>query len=763
LKRIFRPTIGILCALPLAAQTIATENYQGRTVAANSVMVKLHTNSQAAVDSLRQALNADSVRQVGGSSGPLLFHSQSQNATQLMMSLTGRIDLDYAEPDYVIKVAATPNDPSFSQLWGMTKISAPAAWDVATGSSSVVVGVVDSGINYNHPDLAANVWSAPAAFTVNLSSGAVTCPAGSHGYNAIAHSCDPMDDNGHGTHVSGTIGAVGNNNTGVAGVNWTTRLMGLKFLDSTGSGSVSNAIDAIDFAIQARSIFGANAPLRVLSNSWGGGGYSQALYNEIVLASSNDILFVAAAGNNGANDDNIPFYPASFNLSNMITVAATDTGDTLAGFSNFGKNSVHIAAPGVNILSTYQSGYAYLSGTSNATPHVSGAAALVAAVCGTNTAATKSVLLSHADAIAGLANNTVSGGRLNVNQAVRSCAPLVTMPVAPPSGPTGIWNGASVTPDLAWVQDSPVTVGVKFRADTGGTISGIRFYKGTGNNGIHTGLLYSSAGAVLGQAQFTAETGSGWQTVTFATPVAITANTTYIAAYWSTSGYADSRSFFTSRGADNAPLHALKSGVDGLNGVYAYGGSPTFPANSWQDSNYWVDVVFNPGGAVPVTLSLWNGPVAPDTAWVADMSPVTLGMKFRSDTTGSVTGIRFWKGSSGDNGTHIAVLYSSTGQVLAQAAFTGETASGWQTATFSAPVAIAANTTYIAACWTNSGYPVTRYFFTSQGVANGTLHALQSGVDGANSVYWYGSSPQFPSVSWQDSNYWIDVLVIPGQ
>jgi subtilisin family serine protease len=758
LKRLARLTFAAVCALPLAAQP-TTDTYQGHVVAANQILVKLRSPTQSAIAGLTQALNADSVRQVGGSSGPLLFHSKSQNATQLMMSLTGRTDLEFAEPDYVVKSIATPNDPSFSQLWGMTKISVPSAWDVSTGSASVVAAVVDTGMNYGHPDLAANVWSAPAAFTVNLSTGSITCAAGSHGYNAVAHTCDPLDDNGHGTHVSGTIGAAGNNGVGVAGVNWTTRIMALKFLDSSGSGSVSDAIDAIEFAIQAKSIFGTSAGVRVLSASWGGDGYSQALYNEIVRAGSSDILFVAAAGNSAANNDAIGFYPADFSISNLIAVAATDSSDALASFSNYGKQTVHLAAPGVNILSTYQSSYAYLSGTSMATPHVSGAAALVAAACGIATDAVKSALLNNVDAVSSLASVTVSGGRLNVNKAVRSCAT-----VASPVTSTGIWNGAAVTPDTAWVSDSPVTLGVKFRSDVSGTVTGLRFYKGAGNNGTHVGLLYSAAGAVLAQATFTGESSSGWQTVTFSPTVSITANTTYVAAYWSTSGFAVSRYFFTSQGITNGPLHALQSGVDGTNGVYQYGSAPQFPASTWQDSNYWVDIVFTPTGTAPVIVSLWSGAaVSPESPWVADYSPVTLGTKFRSDVAASVTGLRFWKGNASENGTHTALLYNSSGQLLAQATFANETGSGWQTATFTSPVAIVANTTYVAAYWTATGYPASRYFFTSQGVTNGSLHALQAGVDGPNGLYWYGSAPQLPTNTWQDTNYWIDVLVAIGQ
>ena len=300
---------------------------------------------------------------------------------------------------------------------------------------------------------------------------------------------------------------------------------------------------------------------------------------------------MAAAGNSSSNDDTAGFYPAGYNSANLISVAATDASDALASFSNFGKQTVHLGAPGVNILSTYQSGYAYLSGTSMATPHVSGAAALVAAACGVDTASVKRALLSNVDAVGALNGVTVTGGRLNVDRALRSCA------AAPPpvSGSTGVWNGAAVTPDIPWYPDSPATLGMKFRSDVGGTVTGVRFYKGSsGNNGAHTGLLYATSGALLAQASFSGESASGWQTVTFSRPVTISPDTTYIVAYWSASGYADSRGFFTSRGVNNGPLHALQSGVNGGNSVYVYGGAPQFPVYTWQDSNYWVDVVFTP-------------------------------------------------------------------------------------------------------------------------------------------------------------------------
>ncbi len=350
--------------------------------------------------------------------------------------------------------SVTPNDPSFSQQWGWLNTAMPGAdvgatnaWAVSTGSTAYVAGVVDTGIDYTHPDLAANVWSAPSQFTVKLSWGTLTCPAGSHGYNAILRSCDPKDDHSHGTHVSGTIGAIGNNGIGVTGMNWSTQIMGLKFLDSTGTGSSSDAIDAMEFALQAKALFGTAANIRVFSNSWGGDGFSQSLLDEINRAGNADILFVVAAGNSSSNDDTSPTYPASYSAPNLITVAATTSTDTLASFSNYGAATVHLGAPGVNILSTLpNNSYGYYSGTSMATPHVSGAALLILSKCALNTASLKSTILANVDPLPGLSGLTVTGGRLNVNKAIRSCAV-----VSPPSpGGTATFVKADTSTAGSW-------------------------------------------------------------------------------------------------------------------------------------------------------------------------------------------------------------------------------------------------------------------------------------------------------------------------
>jgi subtilisin family serine protease len=421
--------------VPRSSNPPKTEVVEGRQVVANEVLVKFHTSGNIA--QAEQEADIDSDEEIGGI-GVRLFHSRSKDVATLLAELKARPDVAYVEPNYIIQAALTPNDPSFSSLWGLQNtgqviggqtgtpgadISATSAWDISTGSRANVVAVVDTGIDYNHADLAANVWSAPTTFTVTIGGQNITCAAGTHGFNAITNTCDPLDDNNHGTHCSGTIGAVGNNGVGVAGVNWTASIMGAKFLNSGGSGTTAGAINAIEFTIQAKQIFGANANVRVLSNSWGGGGFSQALLDEINKANANNMLFVAAAGNNGSNNDSAPFYPASYTAPNVVAVAATDNRDQKASFSNFGATTVDLGAPGVNVLSTtIGNTYSFFSGTSMATPHVSGAAALVLSVCSLDTAALKSNLLNNVDPIPALSGITVTGGRLNVDNAIRACS-----------------------------------------------------------------------------------------------------------------------------------------------------------------------------------------------------------------------------------------------------------------------------------------------------------------------------------------------------
>jgi subtilisin family serine protease len=281
--------------LPISAQgpgARGVERIAGSDARAREVLVRFR-RAPRPTDLSSLAADADAIARIGRT-GVYRLRSRSLDASTLIERLAQRGDVEYAEPNYLVSIADTPNDPSFPSLWGLENlgqlvggvaglpgadIHAPAAWDVSTGSPNAVVAVIDTGVDYTHDDLAANIWTASKPFTVNVGGAPITCAAGTHGFNAILRTCDPMDDHNHGTHVSGTIGAVGNNQLGVAGVNWTTRIMGIKFLDSDGGGSIADAISSIEFAIGAKQAFAASggANIRVLSNSWSGSGFSQAL------------------------------------------------------------------------------------------------------------------------------------------------------------------------------------------------------------------------------------------------------------------------------------------------------------------------------------------------------------------------------------------------------------------------------------------------------------------------------------------------------
>lgn len=327
--------------------------------------------------------------------------------------------VEYAELDFKRTIATIPNDPQFGELWGLRNtgqtggtpgadIDASEAWNLTTGLRGVIVAVIDTGIDYTHPDLAANMWTNSGEIPGNgIDDDNDGYVDDIHGINAITGSGDAMDDHYHGTHCAGTIGAVGNNSLGVVGVCWKVRLMALKFLDSLGSGYTSDAIACIEYAISK----GAN----VMSNSWGGGGFDQSLKDAIDAARAAGILFIAAAGNSHASTDNSYFYPATYDCNNIISVAATDENDNLASFSNYGWFSVDVAAPGVSILSCQPGGfYQYLSGTSMATPHVAGLAALLKAY---NSAWTwqeiKGRILAGTVHLDSLDDMTLTEGRIN--------------------------------------------------------------------------------------------------------------------------------------------------------------------------------------------------------------------------------------------------------------------------------------------------------------------------------------------------------------
>ena len=453
----------------------------------------------------------------------------------------------------------------------------------------------------------------------------------------------------------------------------------------------------------------------------------------------------------------------------------------------------------------------------------------------------------------------------------------VTITLAERSCPCSIWNNP--TPSTPDGKDSAaVELGLKFRPDVNGFITGISFYKSAANTGTHVGHLWSSSGALLATGTFSGESSSGWQKLTFANPVTVTANTTYVASYFAPNGhYAADENYFASSGVDNAPLHALADGVDGANGTYVYGTGNSFPGNSYRSTNYWVDVVFAtstgadttppyvssvnpPTGAtlvptdasvnavfseqvlastvsgstvqlfgpsnslVPATVTYSpgsqsailtpNAPLAFSTTYTAvvsggsggikdtagnamtsnftwsftttaapsppgtcpcsvwslaatpglldsgDTAAVELGFRFRSDLSGSITSLRFYK-STANIGPHSAHLWTNTGTLLATATFSGEGTSGWQQVDFSTPVPITANATYVASYFAPNGHYSADSNFFATGVDNPPLHALQNGADGADGVYHYGAASAFPASTFQSSNYWVDVVFVP--
>ncbi|MEA5464589.1 S8 family serine peptidase [Leptothoe sp. PORK10 BA2] len=408
---------------------------EGQDYGAHQVIVKFKSDIQTAqANTLQSTLGATTLKATA-LTGVQLWDIGTRSTADAILALKANPLVEYVEPNYKLSVTgtatstqptATPNDPGYNQLWGLhntgqtgglrdSDIDAPEAWDIVRGKG-VVVGVIDTGIDYTHPDLRNNLWTNPGEIANdgidNDRNGYID---DYYGYDFANNDSNPFDDVGHGTHVAGTIAAAANNSRGIAGVAPDAKVMALKFLGTNG-GSTFDAIEAINYAV----MMGAD----ITNNSWGGGGPSQALYDAIANAGSAGQLFIASAGNGGSdgigdNNDLLPSYPASYDLDNIISVAASDHRDQLGSFSNYGAKSVDLAAPGVNIVSTVPGGYDSYNGTSMAAPHVTGAASLLLSQNPNLTPAQlKERLLSTADPVTGLRGRTVSGGRLNAHQAL---------------------------------------------------------------------------------------------------------------------------------------------------------------------------------------------------------------------------------------------------------------------------------------------------------------------------------------------------------
>ncbi|MDD2609412.1 MAG: S8 family peptidase [Giesbergeria sp.] len=425
----------------------------------------------------------ESLNKIGN--GPLLAKVGSNIALDAIIKvLEKNPSIEFLEKNWVVSSQAVSNEPYYSNnnLWGLygDKTSpanqfgsqAGEAWQKTTGSLKTVVGVIDSGIDYTHPDLYQNIWINQKEISSNLRNSLVDFDGdgiisfrdlnssqnanfvkdtnGNRiidgkdllqdtrwadgldqdgngykddliGWDFINSDNDPFDDNDHGTHVAGTIAAVGGNGVGVAGVAWNTSLMPLKFLDANGDGTTAGATAALDYYTKASQAAGTGQNFVATNNSWGGGGASQSLTDAIVRSGSAGNLFIAAAGNAGKNNDESANYPSNYTTQSklgfetVIAVAALNNLGNLASFSNFGANSVDLAAPGDYVLSTIAGGqYAYMSGTSMATPHVAGAVALFASANPDASAAQiQEFLMQSVQPTFTVSNITATGGRLD--------------------------------------------------------------------------------------------------------------------------------------------------------------------------------------------------------------------------------------------------------------------------------------------------------------------------------------------------------------
>lgn len=391
-------------------------------------VVKLHKGAH--LNSI-QLLMDSKIKKVIAEDTVVIQRSVIENTATILSMGAKNSAIKYIEPNYIYRINKVPDDTDFNRLWGMQNtgqkdstgttgvpgidIGAVEAWDITTGSKKVVVAVIDTGVSPNIADLKQNIWTNETE--LNGQNGVDDDKNGYvddiHGYDFVNNDGDPTDDHGHGSHCSGTIGASGNNGQGVAGVTWEVSIMGVKFLSASGSGSLEGAIQSIDYARKN----GAH----ILSNSWGGGGYSDILKEAIEKTNEAGQLFVAAAGNESNNNDSKPSYPASYDVANVLSVAAIDNRGQLASFSNYGAKKVHVGAPGVNVYSTTPSGFASWSGTSMACPHVSGVAALLLShQSDLSGVELKERIVKTTTPLAALKNKVASGGLVNALHALNN-------------------------------------------------------------------------------------------------------------------------------------------------------------------------------------------------------------------------------------------------------------------------------------------------------------------------------------------------------
>jgi hypothetical protein len=716
-------------------------------------------------------------------------------------------------------------------------ISITTPTGTVSGNTTLTVSAADNvgvaGVQYfaNGVALAPEISVAPFSFTWNTK----TVPNGT--YSITARARDAAGNITTSSAVSLTVSNAADTTPPVVhltGLTANQTVGGSLILSATASDNI--AVTGVQFQVGGTNIGAADpsAPYRVL---WNTAGWATGTYTVSAIASD-------AAGNTSTSSVSV------FLDATAPTVVAQTPAPGATGIDPTVTPSVTFSK------SIRPSTLSFVLTDSSGNP--------LAATVSYNDS-TKTATLRPADILTLNSSYTltVSGVQDTVGNSLAAPVSWSFVTTNVITGAT-IWDNTAVPAVASAADNSAVELGVKFQSETAGFITGLRFYKGAGNTGTHVGHLWTSTGNLLGTATFTNETATGWQTVVFSQPIAIAANTTYVASYFAPNGnYALDSNYFATTGVTHEPLQALANGVAGPNGVFNYAANGGFPTGSFQASNYWVDVVFSTtsnditpptvitetpaagaigvpvGGVVTATFSksiqantlsfvlddasgtavsatvsyndnthtatlapsapldytktytatvsgakdaagnvmtsavswsftttvpvapgssqLWDNTAVPAVASAADNGPVELGVKFQTDTPGYITGLRFYKGA-GNTGTHVGHLWDNAGNLLGSATFLNESATGWQTVVFSQPIAVAANTTYVASYFAPNGhYAYTTTYFIS-GVTSGDLRALANGEDGPNGLYKYASAGGFPNAGFQSSNYWVDVV-----
>lgn len=506
-------TSGSSGSIKLSAQSILAEMEKGGHYKDGELLVKFKSGVKAASSAaVHQAAGATVIRKYATIQNlEQVKLPQGLSVKDAVMQYMSSPGVEYAEPNYIRKLdTVIPNDTYFANQWSFwntgqyaygiagADIKMAEGWDVTIGSGDITVAVLDTGIDYGHNDLVWNIWRdlGETSCTDAIDNDGNGYVDDCIGWNFVDNNSDSMDDNGHGTHVAGVIGAKGNNSTGIAGVMWLTNMMALKVCDANGSCDVGAEIAAIDYAINMKNNHGVN--VRAMNASFGGGDFSASEYQALARANTAGILFVASAGNGGDdgvadNNDVAPHYPSSYDLPNIIAVAATDQDDRKVSFSNFGPTSVDVAAPGTYIFSTVPNwwtmyyGYGHLemfAGTSMSAPHVTGLAGLLSAYYGHFThGQIKTMVLRYVDVLPTLNGWILTGGRINADRALKSLWATYDLAATPVS---------ALQMDLAWTDRATDEIGYRIYRGTDG-IS----YVQIATVGVN-GSFYSDAGLTDG-------------------------------------------------------------------------------------------------------------------------------------------------------------------------------------------------------------------------------------------------------------------------